>query len=168
MVAVYPFPVGPTARRGRHRQLRPPPSCCESVGPERMVTWPCLPNLPPKKTLPGRATYPRPFRSRADKVSAQSNPEATPMISTPQTARGTATGQSHRPSPEIEGNGCQDEIGNPHGQGEAGHHARAGHRDTGEVGGGLRLAILSRTYFRCRCRSCSLRPGRRSRPSRKN
>jgi len=37
--------------------------------------------------LPGRAAYPKPFRSRADKVSAQSNPEATPMSSTSPTAQ---------------------------------------------------------------------------------
>lgn len=37
--------------------------------------------------MPGRATYPKPFQSRADKVSAKSHPEPTPMSSTPQTAQ---------------------------------------------------------------------------------
>ncbi len=37
--------------------------------------------------MPGRATSPKPFRSRADKVSAASHPEATPMSSTIQTAQ---------------------------------------------------------------------------------
>ena len=37
--------------------------------------------------MQGRATSPKPFQSRADKVSAKSHPEATPMSSTPQTAQ---------------------------------------------------------------------------------
>ncbi len=40
-----------------------------------------------RKTLPGQTTHPKLFESGADKVSAQSHPEATPMSSTPQTAQ---------------------------------------------------------------------------------
>ena len=44
-------------------------------------------NLPSRKTLPSRATYPKLFRSRADKVSATSHLGDTPMSSTCQTAQ---------------------------------------------------------------------------------
>ncbi len=37
--------------------------------------------------MPGRATCPKPFGSRADKVSAQLHPEATPMSSISQPAQ---------------------------------------------------------------------------------
>ena len=40
-----------------------------------------------RKTLPGQAACRKPSRADADKVSAQSHPEATPMSSTPQTAQ---------------------------------------------------------------------------------
>ena len=40
-----------------------------------------------KMILPGQAAYPKPFESRADKVSAQSHPEATAMSCPSQTAQ---------------------------------------------------------------------------------
>ncbi len=40
-----------------------------------------------RKTLPGHTTHPKLSKSRADKDSARSDPEATPMSSTPQTAQ---------------------------------------------------------------------------------
>jgi hypothetical protein len=40
-----------------------------------------------RKTLPRQAAYRKPSQSRADKVSARSHPEATPMISTSPTAQ---------------------------------------------------------------------------------
>src|SRR5208337_1844253 len=90
-----------------------------------------------RKTLPGRATYPKPFRSRADKVSAASYlGDHTDELHLPDYPRATSS-QSHGPSPDLEGNVRQYEIGNPHDQGEAARHSRAGHRDTGEVGGRL-------------------------------
>jgi len=40
-----------------------------------------------RTTLPGQATYPKPFKPMTDKFSAQSYPETTPMNSTSQTAQ---------------------------------------------------------------------------------
>ena len=40
-----------------------------------------------RKTLPGRATVPKPSKPMADKVLAQSHPEATPMSCTSQTSK---------------------------------------------------------------------------------